>query len=164
MGYMIITLYQWWSMLRTQRLHAEQWWVLSGLKTWHIRQYFLLALFCPKPYTLTNASMVPIASELFPGPSWSLRWETKWGGSGLSDRKSSRGPKERRRGCQGQSETPSRRWSTERKWLLRWSPRKMKGISCGVSPSIYCEGEFQREKRETGLLLLFDLNQMMIAF
>jgi len=29
---------QWWSMLSTQRLHAEQWWHLSGLKILHIRQ------------------------------------------------------------------------------------------------------------------------------
>ena len=30
---------QWWSMLRTQRLQAEQWWQRSGLKMLHIRQY-----------------------------------------------------------------------------------------------------------------------------
>ena len=32
---------QWWSILSTHLLQAEQWCDLSGLKIWHIRQYLL---------------------------------------------------------------------------------------------------------------------------
>jgi len=39
---------QWWSMFKTQRLHAEQWWQRSGLKILHIKQYRLL-LFSGSP-------------------------------------------------------------------------------------------------------------------
>lgn len=42
--------YQWWSILRTQRLQVLQWWVRSGLNVWQMRQYFLSCALMPKPY------------------------------------------------------------------------------------------------------------------